>query len=82
MNIKRLSRILICLVLVFSLLVGISPFKAKASGLGAAAGVVVAAEAPLVLGAVIVALGILAMSKMVKSMSFPIKENPIFPLIL
>lgn len=58
MTIKRLSRILVCLVLVLSLLVGISPLKAHASAV-AAIPIAVPVVAPLVLGAVIIGLGIM-----------------------
>lgn len=58
MNIKRLSRILVCLVMVLSLLVTLSPLKAHATLVGTLP-VAVPVAAPLVLGAVIIGLGIM-----------------------
>ena len=64
MNIKRLGRALICLLLIFCLILNIAPPKAEATGAGLAATLVgassVSVAAPLAVGAGLIALGVMA----------------------
>lgn len=64
MNIKRIGRALICLLLIFCLILNIAPPKAEATGAGLAATLVgassVSVAAPLAVGAGLIALGVMA----------------------
>lgn len=64
MNIKRIGRALICLLLIFCLILNIAPPKAEATGAGLAGTITavsgVTVSAPLAIGAAAIALGVMA----------------------